>query len=192
MEHLVRVPNTLGLGRGISSPPRTAQWDLAKHLSVLLTLLLWVCQALKPLHGASPLHKSGGRGDWRGRVRKTFQKFRGSAKTDKVCEKEYEQTRNTIKHHMSGRKVIKAYLLNSGRIQQFFTKLSVPVADKGQSFEDNLEAQLAPWYSQWFQPHEQTPFHYLADKIFTILSSFYRNALKYYTQCLWSETWEAT
>lgn len=89
--------------------PRTAQWDLTKHLSVLFTLVLQVYQALKPLNGATPPHKSGGRGDWRGRVRKTLQKFRDLAKNDKASEKEYEQTRNTIKNHMSGRKAIKAY-----------------------------------------------------------------------------------
>lgn len=88
--------------------PRTAQWDLPKHLSVLSTLL-WVCQAVKPLHGTTPLHKSGGRGDWRGRVRKTLPKSRDLVKIYEVSEKEHEQTRNTIKNRMSGGKAIKAY-----------------------------------------------------------------------------------
>lgn len=44
---------------GAGGSVRTAQWDLTKHLSVLFALVLRVYQALKPLHGASPLHKSG-------------------------------------------------------------------------------------------------------------------------------------
>lgn len=90
--------------------PRTAQRDLTKPLSFLCTLILWVCQAVKPLQEATPQQKSGGRGDWGGgRVRKTLQKFRDLVKTDQVSEEEYEQTRNTIKNHASGRKAIKAY-----------------------------------------------------------------------------------
>lgn len=108
MEHLVRVPNTLGQGLQFSFQSSTVGPGQAP-LTVLFTLLLWVCQALKPLHGVTPLHKSGGRGDWRARGRKTLQKSRGLVKTDKLSEKEYEQTQNTIKTHMSDRTVIKAY-----------------------------------------------------------------------------------
>lgn len=64
------------------------------------------------LYMGPPLYtKSGGREDEGGRVRKTLQKFRDLVKTDKVSEKEHEQTWSTIQNHVSGRKAIKAYWL---------------------------------------------------------------------------------
>lgn len=42
---------------------------------------------MKPLHGAIPLHKSGGSRDSGGSVRKTLQEFRDTVKTDKFSEK---------------------------------------------------------------------------------------------------------